>query len=178
MKVYLKNILTSLIILLTVNASLPAVAAQRSKKMPRDKEKLFWLTRVDKTARWPAGQKPLDETDPQNIIKGIDYLLTLRGNKNSARFCGATRFDVNSPDVPCTVEVAALFYISYLFYQKWDHAHGVALIDKEFKLNRPQAIRKAYYYYQAWFEKVKDIGLEQARQRNLDPLKGTDVRWY
>jgi hypothetical protein len=31
---------------------------------------------------------------------------------------------------------------------------------------------------EAWFEKVKEIGLQKAREEKLDPLNGVPVRWY
>jgi len=77
------------------------------------------------------------------------------------------------------VEIAALFYASYIFYGKdWDHfATGIALMEDR-KINSPETIKKAYKHYRKWFEKVKEIGLEEARIRGLDPLKGSGIGWY
>ena len=56
---------------------------------------------------------------------------------------------------------------------------AIALVgDKDHGINSPDAVRKAYQYYREWFEKVKRVGVEKAREMRIEPLKGKDVRWY
>ena len=55
------------------------------------------------------------------MVQAIDCLLRLEGNKRKAEFTGATNPYTSQIFEAATVEVAALFYISHLFYQKWDH---------------------------------------------------------
>jgi len=77
------------------------------------------------------------------------------------------------------VEVAALYYISYLFTQKWDHADAIALVStKEDRLATDDDVANAYEAYEKWFARIKTIGLTEARKQKLDPLAGIDIRWY
>lgn len=167
-------------LLLLVGGS-SVVCAQSYKSVKAEKpDNLYWYARISESTRLPEGFVMLDEKDPQTALSGMEYLLTLENDKSQASFCGATHMGTNSPDVPCTVEVAALFYVSYLFYQRgWDHfANGIALVNEDGETNTPETISKAYKYYRAWFKKVKEVGLDEARVRGIDPLKGTDIWWY
>lgn len=125
-----------------------------------------------------AGSK-IDEKNPVKIIEGIECLLKLEGNQSRGAFSGATNFQVSELLPPSTVEICALYYISWLFYENYEHASGVALVDESnLRLNSKKSIMMAYTSYRNWFETVKEIGLEEARKQNLDPLKGSGVRWY
>lgn len=124
-------------------------------------------------------QIKIDEKDPAQIFNAVECLLKLEGNKSRGAFSGATNNRVSQLLPKSTVEICALYYISYLFYEKYDHADGVALFDhKSRKLNTEKAIEMAYDSYRKWFEKVKEIGLLEARKQKLDPLEGSGVSWY
>ena len=100
----------------------------------------------------------------------------MQGRTGKAAFGGATRYDVSQIDPMPPVEVAALFYISYLFHNEWRSvAETVTLVDRAGKTNTREAIAKAYRSYRVWFATVKRVGIERAREQKLDPLKGSDV---
>ena len=121
----------------------------------------------------------IDEKNPKKIIEGIECLIRLEGDKTNGAFSGATHFEVSQIFPRATVEICALYYISKLFYEKYDHSDGVALQDiKTRGFNSDESVRKAYESYRKWFEKVKEIGLEEARKQKLDPLEGSGVQWY
>ncbi len=122
--------------------------------------------------------KPFNDLDQKEIFFGIECLLKLQGNKHISNLSGATRPDVSQTFESNTIEVAALYYISYMFFQKWDHAQAPYLIDKDYKENSDEAVSQAYKAYNKWFEKIKKSGLEEARRQKLDPLVGSGVRWY
>jgi hypothetical protein len=159
----------------------PVVSISQIKvKGNSDEIKFYWYTRVSEEAI--GSQKntlKLDENEPTVIVDGIQILLTFQRDKSKALFCGATDVKYNSPEVDCTVEVAALFYSSYIFHGKeWDYfASGIALVEKG-KINSPETISKAYKHYAKWFKKVQKVGLNEARKQGLDPLKGTGIGWY
>lgn len=157
----------------------PVIAFAQSvdSKMTQEK-RAFWYSRVAKDAEPLPKLTTLDEHNQENILEGINILLSFRGDQKRAKFCGATRMDVNTPDKPCTVELAALFYISYLYYEKWDHAYGVALLDKAGNMNTPEILSKAYCYYQEWFDEVKKVGIVKARELHIEPLRGKDITWF
>lgn len=137
-----------------------------------------WLERLD-SERGEAHalrlSSPLSETD---TIVAFECLLSARGNSKPARFSGATRPDVSQVLPPASVEIAALYYISYLYTGEWQHASGVALRNSRGQINPPHAVSKAYSGYKKWLPRVKQIGLSGARLKGLDPLGGTGLAWY
>lgn len=141
----------------------------------------YWYAAVGvKSANLRAGDK--DKKNLENIVEATECLLNLEGDKSRGAFSGATSFKISEQFPRATVEVCALYYISYLFYEKYDHANGVALryqnYDENRTLNSDEAVKIAFDSYRKWFEKVKEIGLEEARKQKLDPLAGSGVRWY
>jgi len=54
---------------------------------------------------------------------------------------------------------------------KWPYTYGGNL-PKTLKENREKAIE----YYKQWWEKVKDLDLEEKRKTN--PLENTELRWH
>ena len=178
----IKLIAMSLIVMMSVLAIINKPNGQQlTQVQPDDNEiKFYWYSRVSEEAFLSQKNKiKLDEKNPQIVMEGIKILLNFEGDKNKANFCGATGYGYNSPEVECEVEVAALFYASYIFYgQDWDYfATGIALVENN-RNNSPKTIKKAFSSYRKWFKRVKEIGLEEARKQKLDPLAGSGVRWY
>ena len=101
----------------------------------------------------------------------------MEGNKQAA-FSGAVQLYVSQSFENTPADVAALYYISFLYHQKWDHSDAVALSGKDGAVNTPEVVSEAYRGYKKWFAQVKRVGLAKAREMKLDPLKGTKVRWY
>lgn len=114
----------------------------------------------------------------EDIFFGIDCLLQLKGKKAESNVGGASSGYVSRIFGATSVEVAALYYVSYLFYQKWDHADAPFLVDKRKKLNSNKSVSMAYKAYEKWLRRVKELGLEEARRQKLDPLAGSGVKWY
>lgn len=138
----------------------------------------YWVSKVDDEVKDIDSTTELDETSPQNIIKAIECFLMLEGNKHKAKFSGATHHEVSQIFELVTTDIAALYYISYLYHQKWDHADAIALRDDNGEINTPEIVQAAYKHYRAWFTQVKKVGLEKAREMRLDPLRGKDIQWY
>ena len=139
---------------------------------------LFWQSKIDPTlGKSKTYEDPLSLADDE-VLLAIDCLLKLEGNKNEASFGGAVNPQVSSVPQFTAVEVSALYYISYLYYQKFDHASIVALDDSSGEFSTQNAITEAYQSYRKWFEEVKKIGLAKAREQKLEPLAHTRVKWY
>jgi len=143
----------------------------------------YWETEVGvDTANYDYRSAKINKKDPKKVMEGIECLLKLEGDKTPGSFSGASSLSgpVNMPE--STVEICALYYISSLFYQKQDHANAIVLRYKKYRenssLNSDEAVKIAFESYRKWFEKVKEIGLEEARKQKLDPLEGSGVRWY
>ncbi len=147
-------------------------------KMNKNKCCEYWQSIVDTQVEISNEQEEIDENNPKVILNAIRCLLKLEGNKNKARYTGATKYEVSQTFEPARVEVASLYYISYLYYQKWDHADAIALVDKDGNISTKEAVQQAYKSYRKWYEDVKEVGLKKAREQNLDPLSGSAVRWY
>jgi hypothetical protein len=112
------------------------------------------------------------------MFEAIECLLKLKGKKNGSKISGATKLDTSRTFDATSVEVAGLYYISYLYYQKWGHAGAPFLVNKKGELNTDESVLAAYEAYNNWYRKVKEIGLEEAKKQKLDPLAGSDVSWY
>jgi hypothetical protein len=139
---------------------------------------LYWQSRVDPNIRLPKGVVPPDVSNEQNAIQAMRCLLDLEGNKSKSTIEGATRADTSQVFGVATVEVAALYYISYLYYENWGHA-GAACLRRNGELtNDAVTVADAYKAYRRWFDKVKEIGLRRAREKRIAPLQGTALSWY
>jgi hypothetical protein len=111
-------------------------------------------------------------------IEAIACLLKHRGDKRPARFGGATNLSVSQILPSATVDLASLYYVSYLFTGNWQHADGIALWNRDGVMNPPGSVDLAYASYIAWFQRVKSMGISEARKQGLDPLEGTGLHWY
>lgn len=136
-----------------------------------------WLSKVDLELGSGCVQLASFPSD-REVLEAIGCLLQLQGDKRPARFGGATRADVSQILPSSTIELAALYYISYLYNGHWQHADGVALWDRKGTINPPGSIKTAYAAYRKWFQKVKAIGIVSARARHMEPLAGTNLKWY
>lgn len=161
-----------------------SLMAQAKSEKARNDVCYRWQTQVDPTQK----RVIIDNSTLTNaeIQEGIGCLLKLKGLTKKARFTGATRDNYYSseqykpPKHPATIEIAALYYISFLFYENWQHAGSVSLFDEEsekINSNTKKSVEKAYKSYQKWFETLKEIGLEKAREQKLDPLSGSGISW-
>lgn len=124
----------------------------------------------------PSSRFP--EIDDSDLLFGVQCLLDLKGAVHKSKIVGATRPDTSQVFESATVEIAALYYISYLFTGDWGHAGAAVLVDERGAWNTDESIQKAYKAYQAWFKNVKKISLKKARNQKLNPLKGSGVSWY
>lgn len=136
-----------------------------------------WFSKIDPHDS-PQANFALDRLTDVEKLKGMVCLLKLEGRKNDARFSGATRPNVSQLFPATSVEVGALYYVSYVFTGKWDHSSACYLRGVDGRINDPQDIREAYRLYRKWIEQVKKLGLAEAREKGLNPLEGSSASWY
>jgi hypothetical protein len=136
-----------------------------------------WNAKVDPRVKGKSAVNAADLSESQ-IMTAIGCLLKNQGNRGVAGFGGATKYIVSQIVPQATVELASLYYISYLFTGNFQHGDGVALWNDHGVINPPGAIESAYKAYAAWFKRVKAMGIAEARKQHLDPLEGTTLRWY
>jgi hypothetical protein len=122
------------------------------------------------------------------VLAAMSCFLSLENRTEYASVGGPTWAGVSQFFVArVPVNLAALYYISYLYTGNWKHGNAIALRGEgadsyegslRLYVTRPDAVRKAYGSYRRWFEKVKQLGLAGAREQKLDPLEGTGLWWY
>lgn len=135
-----------------------------------------WRSKVDPSVRLQGGgiaELPSDDA----AIAAIDCLLKSRGNTEPARFSGAVDDRVSQIFPDATIELAALYYISFIYEKNWNHASAVA-IDGPRGVNTKATIAEAYDAYQRWFVQAKRHGIAAAREQGFAPLAGTGLHWY
>ena len=151
----------------------------------------YWKSRVDATvvytpdksthAVFPANgaffSVESQLVDQGTFLKAAKCLLSLKGNAGPAKFQGATRPNVSQTFGPARVDVAALYYLSYLFIGRFDHADAVSLVDASGR-DVEERVRIAFDLYGKWVQTIKKRGIEAARKENLDPLAGSGIKWY
>jgi hypothetical protein len=150
------------------------VRALAEERLPTCRE---WHSKVDAQVNPEAAFNPLELSEGAKLA-GAKCLLQLKSNRSKARFSGAARFDTSQVLPSATVEIGALYYVSYIFLGKWDHAGGVALRGRNGRVNDPRDVELACTGYQKWFKSASKIGWEAARREGLSPLSTGDIHWY
>jgi hypothetical protein len=136
-----------------------------------------WNAKVDPRVKGKIAVNAANLSEGE-LMTAIGCLLKNQGNREIARIGGATKDIVSQMFPRATVELASLYCISYLFTGNYQHGEGVALWNDHGVINPPGGIESAYKAYAAWFDRVKSMGIAEARKQRLDPLEGTNVRWY
>jgi len=134
----------------------------------------------------PVDPDRVGEMDESTILAAIACLFQLEDDSRPASFMGVTWAGVSQIFDTAPMNLAALYYISYLFTCNWKHGNAIALrgpgaevSDSKSKYQTtPWAIYKAYVSYRRWYQQVKAMGLANARAEKLDPLAGTGLYWY
>lgn len=172
---------TNLTQIIALSALALLCASLASWQSPKD-ECHKWRTQVDpRFARVEINEKELSDAE---ALLGIECLIELKGDRNTARFTGYTNVSTSvssRPPVikkPATIEVAALYYASFVFYKDWGHAGSVRLFDPDtWKSNSSGNVKSAYKSYESWLINAKKIGLQKARELKVDPLEGSGIQW-
>jgi len=136
----------------------------------------IWRGQVDPTIEVSVRNPP--PRDDSERVAAFECLLGEQGNTGPARFSGATGTAVSAMLPDATVEVAALFYISFLYTGSWRHADGVCLVNRENQIVAHDGVAAAYSAYRKWLARVKEVGVARAHELGLDPLEGADLCWY
>jgi hypothetical protein len=139
----------------------------------------MWHCEIDPSVKCAGTLPRVDELTPEGKVRAISCLLLLEGRQGKAKISGVTSWDHSSVLPHAPVEVAALIYIRYLYLGRWDRCNGIALTEPNGDFNEPSAVERVFASYKKWFEKVKEIGLDEAKARGLDPMDDCpDVYWY
>lgn len=138
-----------------------------------------WRAMVDPQARSSTNRPDVEHLSEAESLAGIACLLSLEGDRRLGKFSGATRMDVSQFFPRATIELDALYVISAIYNEKWDHASGVALVDRKSRILSPRAAAKlAFPAVKAWYLRVQGGSLQELRIAQDDPLKTSGVKWY
>jgi len=167
-----------LVFILIIGLSLSCNSLICYKLSNQEKRCEYWRAKID-PALPLSGKGVWEQPSDEETMSVIACLLDLEGRKEPARFGGATRYDVSyaSEDMP-SIEIASLYYISFIYEKKWDHARVIAIQGPNGETNTTSITDEAWKSYKKWFNKVKTIGLDEARRQKLEPLQGTELHWY
>jgi len=173
-----KYFAATLFVSLLLVVSLAQSMSEESAKTNCDDCK-YWWSKVDLNIELPKDVPKKDEKDEKNVIEAIGCLLKLKGNTTPTTYSAIINLRYLEAKLPKpTFEIAALNAISEMYYQNRNHANAIVLVDKDRRQNTEESVEAAYKSYEAWFEKVKKIGLEEARKQKLNPLADSGVEWY
>lgn len=134
-----------------------------------------WRAKVDPSLSLQGGIAELPSD--QEAVAAIDCLLAKQGDTHPARFSGVTDLRVSQIFDQATIEVAALYVISFVYERNWDHGMAIAINGPD-GVSTKKTVRQAYAAYRRWFAKVKRYGIAECRRRGISPLKGTSLAWY
>ena len=122
------------------------------------------------------------------VFQMVDELLSYNGDTT---LCGLEVNNYNplrsqiymGDDKGYTLQLEALFIINQLCMSKpFNYSSYPLLYDKNNKSYihgiEKDAMSNVYNKYKTWFDEVKNIGLEEALKRNVDPLENSNYRWY
>lgn len=134
----------------------------------------------------PADPDRLAQLDEATVLAAIACLLQLEQDTRPANFMGITWAGVSQIFDWAPMNLAALYYASYLFTGNWKHGNAIALrgpgaevLESKYKYRTStRAIYRAYGSYRHWYAQVKAMGLARAREEKLDPLAETGLYWY
>jgi hypothetical protein len=161
--------LAGVIIMAGLNISNMALAEDCSK----------WQSKVDSSIVYSGVIPKPSELTPDEKMKAISCLFYMEGRKCEGQLFGVTKFNISQILPRASIEIGALYYIRSIYYGKWDHCNGVAIVDSNRDMNKDEAVAKVYESYKKWFEKVKQIGLKKALEMGLDPMDDClDAIWW
>lgn len=136
----------------------------------------YWQSKVDPSV--PLQGARLDELPGDaEAVEAIRCLLRLRGRTEPGRFGGATRFDVSQVGPEPAIEVAALYYVTYIYERSWGHGDAVMIVGPN-GVNTKATVRQAFEAVARWVATVERMGMAEVRAQRLHPFRGTSLHWY
>ncbi|MGO9336194.1 MAG: hypothetical protein ACLPY1_01675 [Terracidiphilus sp.] len=134
----------------------------------------------------PSDPDQVTGLSEQEVVEAIGCLLSMEDDRRPSRFAANIQPQISQLFAPPPANLAALYYVSYIFSGNWLHGGAIALRGPQAKessaqgeyVTRQEAVSAAYEAYRKWFAEVKRVGFRKAREESLDPLSGTGLEWY
>ena len=164
----------------------------------RQTQNIFALTDAELVTAFQSNDAEKSYAAVREILRRSDTMIPLllqcKGNKKP--FYGYGLGDRNSAFLSplptgnakrdkgriITVEVAALYMISAIFYYDLEFAQAPYLADdtpiKEHRFNTAERVSAAWQTVDAWYERVKTNGIATLRSHKDSPLRSGKVRFW
>ena len=161
-------------------------------------QNIFALTDAELVATFQSKDAEKSYSAVREIMRRSDTMIPLllqcKGNKKP--FYGYGLGDRNSAflmplptgntkrdkDRIITIEVAALYMISAIFYYDLEFAQAPYLADdtpiKEHRFNTVERVSAAWQTVDAWYERVKTNGIATLRSKKDSPLRSGKVHFW
>lgn len=161
------------VVLLSASASQPVVAQAKGVSTVCGR----WLKIIDPSLG--KSSFAISFRIPENErLAAMECFLQSKGNLTSLSTGDQHEFQRRNVSTAPTIEIAALYYVTYMFEEKWDHAGGIALWNKKAEINPPGSVQEAYRCYREWLVKLKELGLAEVKKQGLGPLDKSSVQWF
>jgi hypothetical protein len=129
---------------------------------------------------------PYSENEFSNadIEKMIAELLTYKGDTRKCfmkiNCSGKTIYNGNLTYY--SLQVEALYIINSIFFDSYSQYSPCPILTDESGKNLAtmdgEMVNKAFEAYEKWFVEIKAMGIGNARAAQVNPLKGSGVKWY
>lgn len=128
-----------------------------------------------------------DSTSQTEIFKMATELLAFQGD---TRPCALkiTNYNPLSSQIylgqnkEYTIQLEALFMLNQLFISSpFNYSPHPLLYDKKNKkylYGTESEMKEIYQLYIKWIVKVKEMGINAAKNKKIDPLEGSNYKWY
>lgn len=125
------------------------------------------------------------EFSGDDVIAMIEELLKYKGDTRKCFMkikCNTKNLGYAGAKSQYSLQLEALYIINSLFFSDFTvYSPCPILVDSatdEEATVEGAIIDKAYVAYEAWFAKVKEIGVAKAKADNLDPLSDSGLKWF
>lgn len=121
--------------------------------------------------------------------ESIPFLMKLKGDRDFYRGDrminprGDIILDPVNPDGAVTIEIAALYLISAIYFEDLRFADAAYLVWQnqspgDHRFNTPKQIRRAWQAIDGWSKQVEKEDLSGLRKMKKSPLKAAKLRFY
>lgn len=128
---------------------------------------------------------PFSEKDFSNedIEKMITELLTYKGDTRKCFMKISCAEDIKLPEniSNYSLQVEALYIINSIFFENYTNYSPCPILTNtkgEIATTDELMIGEAFEAYEKWFENIKIVGIGNARAEKINPLEGSNIKWF
>ncbi len=123
------------------------------------------------------------EFSNEDIEKMIGELLTYKGDTRKCFIKISGSDDIKLPENinAYSLQVEALYIINSIFFDDYETYSPCPIITNtngDLATADEKLIKDAYIAYEAWFVKIKSMGIGNARASKINPFENSDLKWF